>query len=85
MLLSSPHRSKSLVHMYPVLLGPVLSYATALPNILPPPHDSLLNFIRQLRIKNDYREIKIGQSFAGKNHIFLIYLHATLNNSLLLN
>ena len=43
------------------------SYITMLPNILPPPHDSLLNSEDSLTIKNDYRDIKIKQSFAGRS------------------
>ena len=47
----------------PVLLVLFLSCIATLPNVLPPPHDSLLNSEDSLTINNDYKDIKIKQSF----------------------
>lgn len=60
----------------PVLLVLFLSCIATLPNVLPPPHDSLLNSEDSLTIKNDYRDIKIKQSFAGRS----VFSHLPTSN-----
>lgn len=59
------HHCQQVCCQLPLVL--YLSSAATLPNVLPPPHDCLLNFRRQLTIKNDYGEIKSKQSFIGRN------------------
>lgn len=61
---TAPIASRSCCQLPLVLF---LSSVATLPNVLPPPHDCLLNFRRQLTIKNDYGEIKSRQSFVGRN------------------